>query len=253
MRARATLSVNFYCRESKAGKTGEAPVELGVNVDGTRFFVNLPRRCKPRHLGRMREYTSAIEGRIRDYELWCLEKGKRITADGVKEFIRNGFSVPQENIGYWLREFMSYTEGKDIRNSVKVKHRLVVNQFLEVNKITPEDTMDRVTPGAIRTYMEYLDANYKKSTAAGMLQKLKGALQYAVEHHMMSQNPFTFKIKRYTPEIETIDDDEYERIKNLDLSYCERLERVRDLFVFSCNTGLAYCDTQDLGHLSILP
>lgn len=246
MRTRATLSVNFYCRQTKTGKTGEAPIELGVNCDGNRFFINLPRKCKPKDLHKQKDYTSAIENRIRDYELFCLTKGKKLDADGIKAFIRNGWSVPEENIEYWVKEFMEYTEAKPIRESVKRKHRLVLTQFLEVNRIPLTGTMDLITPGTVRTYNEYLLSHYKKSSISGMLQKLKGALQFAVEHNMIAANPFSFKIKRYTPDIQTIDFDEYGKLKGLDLSWCERLEKVKDLFIFSCNTGLAYTDTQDL-------
>ena len=246
MRTRTTLSVNFYCRQTKAGKTGEAPIELGVNVNGSRFFINLPRKCRPKELPKQKEYTSAIEGRIRDYELWCLTRGKKLDADGIKAFIRNGWSIPEENIEYWVNEYMQYTSAKPIRESVKRKHKLVVMQFLEVNDIPLSGTMDLITPGTIRKYNEYLQANYTKSSISGMLQKLKGALQYAEEHNMISKNPFSLKIKRYTPDIQTIDFDEYEKLKSLDLGYCKRLEKVKDLFIFSCNTGLSYTDAQSL-------
>lgn len=245
MRLRATLSVNFYCRPSKA-KSGEAPIEMGVNVDGNRFFVNLPRRCKPKELSKQKQYTSAIEGRIRDYEMWCLTRGKKITSQGIKEFIRNGWSCPAENVGYWVDEYLSYVESKKIVQSVKNKHRSVIMQFLDVCKITRDDCMDVITPGKIRTYGEYLNSNYKRSSVSGMLQKLKGAFQFAVEHQLLDKSPFNIRIKRYEPEIQTIDFGEYDRIRDYDFSYCERLERVRDLFVFSCNTGLAYADVQKL-------
>lgn len=245
MRLRATLSVRFYCRASKA-KHGEAPIELGVNVDGNRFFVNLPRKCKPKDLPKQKDYTTAIESRIRDYELWCLDHGKKITAEGVKEFIRNGWSVPAENIRYWVEEYLDYIEKKNICQSVKNKHRTVLMQFLEVTGITMDDSMEAITPGKIRTYGEYLNSNYKRSSVSGMLQKLKGAMQFAVEHQLLDRNPWNIRIKRYEPDIQTITFEEYERIKDLDLTWCERLERVRDLWLFSCNTGLAYADTQSL-------
>lgn len=246
MRLRATLSIKFYCRATKAGKTGESPIELGVNVDGTRFFVNLPRRCKPKELPKQKEYTTAIENRIRDYELWCLTRGKRITTEGIKDFIRNGWSCPLENIGYLVDEFLKYIYAKPICDSVKGKHRLVMEKFLEVTGLTRDDSLECITPGLVRKYADYLNLNYKGSTITGMLQRLKTALQFAVENNLILSNPFNIKIKKVETEIETISQEEYEKMKALDLSYCPRLEKVRDLFVFSANTGLAYSDTQSL-------
>lgn len=246
MRARATLSIKFYCRQSKKGRNGEAPIELGINVGGDRFFVNLPVRCKPKHLNKHLDYTSAIEGRIRDYELWCLRKGEKVTADGIRAFIRNGWSIPAENIRWWVDEYEKFIGIKNISDQVKSKHHLVVRQFLEVSGIKMDDRLDAITPASVRTYVEYLNANYRNTSASGMLQKLKGALQFAVDRRMLDSNPFNVKIHRSEPQIDTITEAEYEAIKNLDLSYCERLENVRALFIFSCNTGLAYCDTQKL-------
>lgn len=246
MRLRATLSIKFYCRETKAGRTGESPIELGINCDGTRFFVNLPRRCKPKELSKQKEYTTAVENRIRDYELWCLTRGKRITADGIKAFIRNGWSCPLENIGYWMDEFLKSVDAKPITSSVKGKHRLVMEKFLEITGLTRDDSLECITPGIVRKFSDYLNANYKGSTITGMLQRLKTALQFAVENNLLLTNPFNIKIKRVEPDIETISFEEYERIKSLDLGYCERLKKVRDLFIFSANSGLAYTDTQNL-------
>ena len=244
MRLRATLSINFYCRATKAGKTGEAPIELGVNVDGNRFFTNLPRKCKPKELEKMRDYTSAIENRIYDYELWCLKKGKRVSCEGIKEFIRNGWSIPTENVGWWVDNYLAFVNSKDICQSVKGKHKNVLEIFLSACHISREDSMESITQGKVRYFIEYLNANYKGSTSCCMLQKLKTALQYAVENNLMSANPFTFKIKKVQPDIDTLSWEEYEKLKNLDLSYCKRLEKVKDLFVWSCNTGLSYSDTQ---------
>lgn len=244
MRLRATLSIKFYCRETKAGKTGEAPIELGVNCDGNRFFVNLPRRCKPKELQKQKEYTSAVENRIRDYELWCLTRGKRITTEGIKDFIRNGWSCPLENVGYWIDSYLDFVNSKSICKSVKGKHKNVLVLFIKVSGVSREDSLETITPGMVRKFGEYLNTNYKGSTITGMLQKLKTAFQYAVENNLMLTNPFNIKIKRVVPDIDTITWEEYDRLKNLDLGYCKRLEKVRDLFVWSCNTGLSYSDTQ---------
>lgn len=247
MRLRATLSTNFYCRQSKVDKCGEAPIELGVNVDGNRFFVNLPRKCKPRELDSQGEYTSAVENRIRDYELWCLTKGRKITADGIKEFIRNGWSVPAEDLGYALAGFYSHVDGKSISDTVKRKYRLVMENFKTMCGLADDSPLETITVTACKDFVEKMKKTYKNSTYTGMLCKFNAFLVYCVENRMMDKNPFSgIKVRKEEVNIETIDFKEYDRIRDLDLGWCERLEKVRDLFVFSCNTGLSYCDTQGL-------
>lgn len=255
-RLRATTSINFYCRSSKIGKDGLAPVEMGVNVNGNRFFCNLPRRSVPgqfekeignRSQSPLKEYLEAVEGSIRDYETKCLLKGRRISVPEIKEFVRNGFYSPTENLGYLIDRFYEFIDQKEITPQIKQKYRLVINNFLKCSGLSRESTLEEITKGKCREFVEYLHRNYKNSTYTGMLHRFKSMLIYAVENNLMETNPFSgIKIKKQEVVIETITEEEYERIKALDLSWCERLEKVRDLFCFSCGTGLAYADSQTL-------
>lgn len=251
-----TTSINFYCRKSKEGKDGLSPVEMGVNVNGERFFVNLPRKADSRSFQRLmakkgenplREYLSAVEGSLRAFETRCLMKGKRVSAEDLKSFIRNGFYAPAENLGYLLDRFYEHIDKKDICEGVKKKYRVVMQQFLISSGLNRESGLSEITRGKCRDFVDYLSSHYRNSTMSGMLQRFKSMLLFAVENNLMDSNPFQgIKIKKQEVQVETITDEEYERLKGLDLSWCTRLEKVRDLFCFSCGTGLAYCDTQTL-------
>lgn len=255
-RLRATTSINFYCRSSKKGRDGLSPVELGVNVNGERFFVNLPRKADSRSFQRLlegrkenplREYLNAVEGSIRTFETKCLMNGKRVSATDLKTFIRNGFYAPTENLGYLIDQFYAYVDGKNIQACVKKKYRLVISNFLSSSGLTLESGLESITVGKCKEFVEYMTGKYKNSSVCGMLHRFKAFLQYGVDNNYLDKNPFLgIKIKKQETKIETITNDEYERIKNLDLCWCERLEKVRDLFCFSCGTGLAYTDTQNL-------
>lgn len=252
----STLSVNFYCRESKKGKDGLSPVEMGLNINGERFFVNLPRRADyktfqrlltQRQASPLREHLSAIEVTLRAYETRLLQEGKKVSANAFKEFIRNGYSCPTENVGYLFDQFHTYIRNKEISKGVVRKYEFVWELFLERSRISPTDFLDIITKGKIRDFAEWVYRNYKGSSAAGMLTKLKGVFIYGEENKIIQINPFAgYKIKKVETNVETITEEEYKRLLTIDLSDCPRLERVRDLFCFSCGTGLAYADTQNL-------
>ena len=252
-RLRATTSINYYCRTSKRGKDGLSPVELGVNVNGIRFFVNLPRKASPTSFqrdsrkGSLKEYLDAVEESIRTYETRCLFKGKRISAEDIKAFIRNGFYSPTENLGYMIDQFYAHVDSKNIEPCVKKKYRLVINNFLSSSGLTAESGLECLTVGRCKAFVDYMTGKYKNSSVCGMLHRFKAFLQYGVDNGLLDKNPFSgIKVKKQEVQIETITFEEYDRIKALDLTWCERLEKVRDLFVFSCGTGLAYTDTQSL-------
>lgn len=255
-RFRATSSIRFYCRDSKRGRDGLSPVEMSINLNGHRFFTNLPRKSDSRSFqkvmdGRidkpLQDYLMAIEASLRAFETKCLLKGKRITTDDIKAFIRNGFYAPTENIGYLINRFYAYIDGKDIQPCVKQKYRLVLSNFLQSSGLTLESGLEDITVGRCKEFVEYMTGKYKNSSVCGMLHRFKAFLQYGVDNNYLDKNPFVgIKIKKQEVQIETITNDEYNRIKALDLSWCERLEKVRDLFIFSCGTGLAYTDAQNL-------
>lgn len=254
-RLRATVSINFYNRQSKKGKDGLAPIEMGVNINGQRFFVNLPRKFSPdtfeRELGKknstLKEYLDAVEGSIRSYETKCLTKGIKLCTGGMKEFIRNGFSMPAENIGYALDGFYRYVDSKDIGDAIKKKYRLILGNFLEQSGLTRESVLEELTPGKCREFVNWLKKTYLNSTYTGMYCRFKAFMTYCVENRLIEKNPcFGIKVKKEETKVETITENEYKRIKELDLSWSKRLEKVRDLFIFSCGTGLAYTDTQKL-------
>ena len=248
----STLSVNFYCRTSKKGKDNLSPVEMGVNVNGERFFVNLPRRADSRTFQRLmsarqasplREHLAAIEATLRAYETRLLQEGKKVSATAFKEFIRNGYSTPEENVGFLFDQFHNYILEKGISKGVVRKYEFVWELFLERAHIKGEDFLDTITKGKIRDFAEWVCRNYKPSSAAGMLTKLKGVFIYGEENKIIPMNPFAgYKIKKSETTVELPSIEDYNKIKNVDLSANKSLERVRDLWLFASGSGLAYCD-----------
>ena len=45
---RNTFNVSFVCRSSKVQKTGKAPVEMSIIINGQRTYLNLPRKEDPK-------------------------------------------------------------------------------------------------------------------------------------------------------------------------------------------------------------
>lgn len=58
---RATSSLQFYCRSSKANKQGLAPLELSIILNGSRRFTNLPTKFNPEEFNKKRPSTEIVE------------------------------------------------------------------------------------------------------------------------------------------------------------------------------------------------
>lgn len=86
-------------------------------------------------------------------------------------------------------------------------------------------------------------------TIAKQLTTLKTFLNYAkLEGVEVSEKYKDFRVKRQKLEVIALTERELMWLLNLDLSKNERLDRVRDLFCFSCVTGLRYSDLKQLQH-----
>lgn len=239
-RLRSTFSVQFYCRESKA-KNGLAPIEVGVNLNGSRFFYNLPRRGKPgSYLKTERQYLATIENRLRNYELEC----EVMTVEGLKAYIRNGYAMPGKTVRDLVDDFYVYLQKKVNAGQLSFpsynKYRTAIGAFVE--GLDQGKPVSSVTPGYVDSFCTMIDTRYENSTGVGMKTKVKTFLNYAVMNQYIAVSPWQNKIRKKVKKILLPTPDEYRKIVDLDLSFNTSLERVRDIWVFASGCGLSYCD-----------
>ena len=78
-------------------------------------------------------------------------------------------------------------------------------------------------------------------------KKLKTALNHAINQGIIKSNPYAnFKFKTNPTHRDFLTLTELRVIMDANLGGNESLERVRDLFLFSCHTGLRFTDSQNL-------
>lgn len=81
------------------------------------------------------------------------------------------------------------------------------------------------------------------TTVSKRLSALKTFLSYAKSEGIQVSDRYKeFKISKPKNEVIALTNDEFERLFHLDLFNSKKLDRVRDIFCFSCSTGLRYSD-----------
>jgi integrase len=97
------------------------------------------------------------------------------------------------------------------------------------------------------------DSNGNKSpllnntTIAKALSTLKTFLSYARKEGIKVNDSYRdFTVKREKLEVIALEQSELQSLIDFDLSNNKRLEKVRDIFVFACATGLRFSDVQQL-------
>jgi integrase len=85
------------------------------------------------------------------------------------------------------------------------------------------------------------------TTIAKALSTLKTFLGYARKHGIKVNDSYRdFSIKREKLEVIALNEDEFNALLKIDLSQNKKLDKVRDIFCFSCATGLRVSDLEQL-------
>lgn len=246
---RTTLSIGFYCRPSKANRYGESPIELSICLSGRRVFLNLPRKCTAKAFEHpdpdLEAYLSAMRTLVNKALTEFAVAGTPATADTLREYLRTG-GVKSRTVGALFAEYLGLLEkrvGKDLTLGVYKKYLRVRDLFFEV--VDKGMEAGSLRPSDIVRYQNKI-LNYKASTKAAMLTKLKTFFLYGMSNGYLSVNPFQMKIHKPAPDIVYLTAEEFRMLCFTPL-HNPRIAKVRDIAVFQASTGLSYVD---MAHLS---
>lgn len=251
---RTTFNVNFVCRPSKVAKTGKAPVEMSIIINGKRTYLALPIKEDPKVFQKsisskknnpIKEYVEQMYQKVIVAQTELLKQGNPITPITIKEYIQNGCtnSYTVEDLFSEYLNILKKRIGVNLTAAVYRKYEIVRDLFYK--NVNPSKQVTEITNGVISNFYADLNQKYESTTAAAMMVKLKTIVTFALDNNKLKINPFNgVKISKRTKEVEFLTESEIKTIKEKNLN--GRLAKVRDLFVFQCFTGLAYVDMANL-------
>lgn len=252
-----SFNVQFYCRQSKATKNGYAPLEMSININGERKFINLPYKCLPSDFNRKKQpkelidYQANMRRRVNEILSIMISEEIPLTTQNLKDYLKNGGykSYTVENLFDEYFEILRKRIGVSITKSVYSKYELVRNLFYEV--VRKESECVAISPSHVKTFKAICESRYKISTTGGYLQKLKTVLTFAKDNGKIKTNPFVgTKISKGQKDIEYLTEGELNYLENLRLEN-KSLQNVLDSFLFECYSGISFCDLKNLDANSI--
>ena len=250
------MNVRFYCRASKAGKDGTAPVEVSVIVNGSRCIIPLPRREYPdkfktdtecRKNTDIKNYLAAVRININKAITEIAETGRALDLTTLKEYIKYG-GIKKHGVEDVFAEYFEI-----IVNRVGVsmgpqqfrKYEIMRDRFFEC--IDKSVSITEINAGVIERFIALMSAEYKSASVASLCTKLKAVTNYAIGKGYLKQDPWTtIKIHKARPREEWLSDGELQRIRDLK-GLSADVETARQLFLFQCATGISYSDLMKLG------
>ncbi|NOR75810.1 MAG: tyrosine-type recombinase/integrase [Draconibacterium sp.] len=264
---KSTFRILFYVRRNYVNKKGETGIMIRITLDGeisqfsSKLTVNpdnwntkngkvIGKSKEARHLNTTLENIRAsIIRHYREIE-W---QDTYVTA----EKIRNAFLGVTVKAQMLLVVFKNHNDdlskriGKDITEAgvekyQRTRQRLV--DFMICQYKIKDIALKEINYNFVSYFETYLRTvhNCGVNTTAKYLQQLKHIITLAKNNGWIHADPFiNFRIRFEKADRGYLLQEELEKMMQKKFSI-KRLEQVRDIFVFSCFTGLAYVDVRNL-------
>ena len=265
---RRAFKTVFYMRGNFVNKEGKSPIVLRITLDGDRVTIgttgititpSLWDIKKQRLKGKTTEALQVnkqldnIEREIQEISDKLEYEGK-LSLEKVKAIYLNT-EDDSNTIGALFEKYLS-----SIKDQVVVKHlsattlqkyTLCQVRFMAMlnDKFHCKDMLLKdVTPAVIQDFSVYLMTvvHQCNNTAMKTMKTLKTVILYGIKLGVIHSNPY-LGVKLHLEPVDRgfLTEEELQSIIKKDFEI-DRLGFVRDLFVFSCFTGLSYIDVKKL-------
>lgn len=256
------FNFSFVCRKSKAGRNGLAPIELSIIINKERTYITLPQKANPSTFSRdiasrknndIQDYLSAVRIKLNTIINKMMMDEEPITASSIKAIFTNGTSnshTIKRVCNEFCKQYQNKVEVGEAVNGTFNKYLIAIDRFIEYFGDTKE--ISSIKSNDIINFKLYIKKtyNYNDTTVALYLSKIKTIITFAHNNGYITINPFAnIKIGKREKEVEYLTQDEVDIIAHH--HFIGRLENIRDLFVFACNTGLSYSDMSQLSKMDI--
>ena len=258
----------FFLKKGKSSKSGILPIYARITIDGQRIEWSIQRSCPPsrwnRQTGRaigtksesseLNSYLDVIQNSIYDIQKEFALKKELLTAGIMKTRILNKSEEKKHTILDVYRNHneqfekmvevqYSYGTFKKFKSALHSLKKFILWKYKK-----PDVELNEINHQFIKDYEFYLKAirGIQHNSAMGNIKKLKKIVRLCIANEWIANDPF--RSYRITTE-ETFRNfllmKELQNIISKPISI-KRLDQVRDIFVFSCYTGLCYSDVIDL-------
>jgi site-specific recombinase XerD len=262
---KSTFKVLFYLKKGSEKRNGEVTIMARVTVDGKLCQFSTKQSIHPDNWNvKAGKATEKAAGQLNNL------------LDDIKASLNHIYHEQQRRDNYVTaekvkNEFLGHTEVHDTLLNLFEKHNNDVKSLIGISKSASTYQKYEVTRKHLENFIQhkynrsdialkeinlmfitdfevYLKTIGKcnSNTTAKFMQFFKRIILIARNNGMITGDPFAnYKIRLHRVDRGYLTEEEIQKILELDL-VSERLEHVRDLFIFSCFCGLAYIDVAGL-------
>ena len=257
----------FYLKKPKNYESVPMPIYMRITVEGLPKETTVSRKCLPerwcskshREKGTkdstkgLNSYLDELERQLENAHLKLISERKKITALSLKnKFLNRGnkdrYLIEQFKVHNGEMESLIGIEFK--KNTLKGYQTTInhLQSYIKWKYKKPDLAIDDLDYLFIYNFDHYLkkETSCDPVTVAKYIKHLKKIVNHCIRTKLLKENPFSeYNTKTKIKEREFLSSDQLERIINRKIE-SERISQVRDVFVFSCYTGLSYADVKKL-------
>jgi site-specific recombinase XerD len=268
-----TFSILFFLQRNKVTKDGKAPIYLRITVNGRRSQISIKRKISINkwnneagkvigttlEVKELNRYLNSLEHRVFKIQQKLLDDNRKITA----LLIKNIFTGKDENQKMLLKIFQDHNNqverlvGKDFAPGTLERYKTAkkhVQAFIKLEYKLEDVNVKDVNHKFIHGFEYYLktERNCSHNTAIKYITNFKKIIRIAYANDWISKDPFyNWKARLKTIDREFLSKEEIQKLVEKELTI-KRLDQVKDIFIFSCFTGLAYADVKKLAKNDIV-
>jgi site-specific recombinase XerD len=264
---KTNFSLLFYLKKPKNYTTGPVPIYLRITVNGKRAEATTSRTCDPAQwnskTGRLKgtkESSRTFNAYLDTLKYLVYATHESLTAQQVvitAERLKNVFIGKPDKIYTIVDVFKEHNNqiaalvGTDFakgtleRYKTSLKH---TQDFIKWKYNVIDIDVKEIDHEFVVTYDFYLRSVRKcaNNSAVKYLKNFKKIIRICIASGWMINDPFVnYKAKVKVVDRLFLNNDELQRMAVKEFA-TERLGQIRDIFLFSCFTGLAYADVQKL-------
>ena len=269
---KSTFNVLYYLKRNAIRKDGRMPIVTRVTVDGIIAQFNTKLEIQPNNwsvkMGRVIGHTydskkqnaqlNEIKASLHSIYHELQRKDNYVTAEKVK----NEFLGINENHETLLSLFQKHNE--DVKKLIGVSKsagtyqkyevtRKHLQKFMQIKYQITDISLKEIKNLFVCDFEIYLltTAACNTNTTAKFMQFFKRIILIARNNGLIFTDPFAnFKIRLVNVDRGYLTQEDVEKILKKEF-VIKRLELVRDIFIFSCFTGLSYIDVKNLTNKEI--
>ena len=268
MRTNNTFGVQFITRTNKA-KNGLLPIYARISVDSRRVEVSLKRFISPgnwndakgsakgksEEIRNLNTYLEQIRSQLTECYQELTIKKKLVTAVEVKNLFC-GFEEKEHSLmsvfEYHNTEMKTTLEWGTQKNYFTT--RRYVEEYLKAHLRTSDVFLSQLNYRFLNEFEIFMKAYVPKdqkkpcgqNTIMKHIERLRKVVNMAIKNDWLDRDPFQkFQPSFIKSNRQFLSADELAAIEQKEFKIL-RLQHAKDMFVFSCYTGLAYIDVYEL-------